>query len=261
LGELFRWGRALYHGEISLAQHKDEASSLIAGILRNRKMLLLVDDVWEPSQGRLFQVGGENCAVLFSSRKDIVVSQLAETPDNIFTLGKITLSYALELLSKLAPNIVRDFPKECTLMLEELDGLPLTIQIAGRLLQTDYSYGLPVLERIGEIRSGQLLNQSAPVDRMLEDGVTPTLLSILKTSTDALDPFARDCFACLGELAPKPARFTMKTLAIIWEVEDPREIISKLIGHGLMEKLDDGTYQLHALLVWHAKAMRKRKKH
>lgn len=254
-GDLIAWGRALHRTEIKLAENAEEAANQLAAALRGKRMLLLVDDVWEPAHGRIFQIGGENCITLFSTRISNVASALATVPDDIYRLENLSDESALDLLRKLTPGVVRDYPEECVQLVKDLEGLPLSIQIAGRLLETDYSLGLPVMKRIKEIRSGNILSSPAPVDRMLGDGVTPTLTSLLRTSTDALDSFTRDCFTCLADFAPKPARFHLRTLARVWEVKDPSDIVKVLCGRGLLEPAGNGYFQMHAVLVWHAKEL------
>lgn len=258
-GDLIAWGRALHRTEIKLAENAEEAASQLAAVLRGKRMLLLVDDVWEPSHGRIFQIGGENCVTLFSTRISTVASALATVPDDIYRLENLSDESAFELLKKLTPGVAKDYPEECAQLVKDLEGLPLSIQIAGRLLEADYSLGLPVMNRIKEIRSGKILSSPAPVDRILGDGVTPTLASLLRTSTDALDSFTRDCFACLADFAPKPARFHLRTLARVWEVKDPSDIVKVLCGRGLLEPAGNGYFQMHAVLVWHAKELSRRR--
>ena len=65
----------------------------------------------------------------------------------------------------------------------------------------------------------------------------------------------RYCFACLGCFAPKPATFTTRAMGRVWELNDPSEIAGQLIDHGLLEPAGPGRYQMHALLVLHAKSL------
>jgi hypothetical protein len=85
--------------------------------------------------------------------------------------------------------------------------------------------------------------------------VLPTVQALLQKSTDALDHLTRDCFACLGPFAPKPATFDLEALRFVWKMEDPLPIIRKLLGHGLLEPVGAGQFQMHELLVAHARSL------
>jgi len=56
-------------------------------------------------------------------------------------------------------------------------------------------------------------------------------------------PLRRDVPAVLGAMAS------------VWEVGDPKPMVRKLTGHGLIEYVGEGRYQMHALLVQHANSL------
>jgi hypothetical protein len=78
---------------------------------------------------------------------------------------------------------------------------------------------------------------------------------LLKRSTDRLDDLSRERFALLGVFAPKPATFDLKAIAAVWGVDNPRPSVRELVDRGLMEPIGGGYFQIHALLVAHARAM------
>ena len=84
---------------------------------------------------------------------------------------------------------------------------------------------------------------------------SPTISALFKKSTDVLSDELRYRFACLGWFAPKPATFTIRAMKDVWEVDDPSGIARQLIDHGLLEPAGSGRYQMHALLVLHAKSL------
>jgi hypothetical protein len=92
---------------------------------------------------------------------------------------------------------------------DDLEGLPLAIQVARRLLQTEHSYGFSVVTLLEDIRAGaKLIEAQAPADRTeVANDTTPTIAALLNKSTDLLDDETRDYFAYLGAFAPKPATF------------------------------------------------------
>lgn len=83
LAELLTWGRALGMGAIEELHTSEELSKRVAAVLRDRHMLLIVDDVWEASHARLFNIGGHNCATLFTTRLNDLAQALVASPADI----------------------------------------------------------------------------------------------------------------------------------------------------------------------------------
>ena len=81
---------------------------------------------------------------------------------------------ALELLKQLAPSVVAQHPNECLVLVHELEGLPLALQVAGRLLNTEANYGFGVVELIEDLREREMLELTGcvvpPVDATSNGG-------------------------------------------------------------------------------------------
>mgnify|MGYP000844645016 CR=1 FL=1 len=258
LSEMAAWGRALGTEEILKAKSVEEAQALLAGLLRDKRMLLIIDDVWRAEDAVPFKVGGAGCATLITTRLDGVANALAPVAENIYRLKVLKDEDALELLKQLAPSVIGQHPNECLVLVHELEGLPLALQVAGRLLNTEANYGFGVVELIEELRDGaKLLEATAPTDRAdLVNETTPTIAALLQKSLDRLDEASRDCYAYLGVFAPKPATFDLEAMKFVWQVEDPKPTIKILVDRGLLEFVPElGRYQMHALLVMLAKSL------
>jgi len=258
LTEMGIWGRALGSDEILKARSLEEASNLLAGLLRNKRYLLIIDDVWKTEDAVPFNVGGIGCATLITTRLDGVARDIAPTADNVYILKVLKDEDALVLLEKLAPSVVAENPKECLILVKELEGLPLAIQVAGRLLDAERSAGLSVVELIEELREGaKLLEATAPADRMdYVTETTPTIGALLQKSLDLIDEKTKECYAYLGVFAPKPATFDIDAMKYVWEMEDPKPVIKTLVDRGLLEYVRElDRYQMHAILVMLAKSL------
>jgi len=258
LSELAAWGRALGTDELLKAITIEEASGQLAALLRERRMLLIVDDVWEAVQAIPFKVGGRECAMLVTTRSNSVAQALAPTADDIYKLPVLTEEDALELLQKLARTVVEQYPLESVELVHELEGLPLALQVAGHMLNVEAGYGFGVSDLLEELREGaRILEAQSPASRIgLASETSATVAVLLEKSTDRLDSYTRDCFAYLGAFAPKPATFDEVAMKEVWEAEDPRPVIRTLVDRGLLEFVPDlKRYQMHALLVMHAKSL------
>ena len=259
--KLADWGRALGTQDPFRAKTLEEASAQLSALLRDKRRLLIVDDVFEPEHAMPFKVGGRGCAALITTRENRVAQTLAPTPNDIYRLPVLSDVKALELLRVLAPTVVVQYPQSSLELVRELEGLPLAIQVAGHLLNVEASYGFGVTDLLAELREGsKLLEAIAPADRVdLVYETTPTVAALLKKSTERLDKLTRKCFARLGPFAPKPATFDLAAMKSVWKVEDPKPIVCKLVDRGLLEFVPEmGRYQMHALLVMHAKTLLKK---
>lgn len=256
LSKLAEWGRALGTDTIVNSENVEEASARLTALLRDRRMLLIVDDVWDARHARPFGVGGSGCAMLLTTRSKSVAQQLAPTNDAIYKLGVLSVEVAMELLHELAPAASTLHARACRELVEHLDRLPLALQVAGRLLHSEAENGFDSADLLDELNEGaKLLQSEAPIDLTdVARETTPTVAALLRKSTDRLDEHTRDCFAYLGVFAPEPASFDLAALKAVWEVSDPKPIVVRLIERGLLEPAGAGRFQLHSLLALHAKS-------
>jgi hypothetical protein len=259
--EIATWGRALGTVELLRARTLEEAQAQLTALLRDKRLLIIIDDVWQSEHAMPFIVGGRGCATLITTRLDSVASALAPSAGNIYRLKVLKDTDALKLLKELAPAVVDKYRDECTVLVKELEGLPLALQVAGRLLNTEASYGFGVVALIDELRAGaKLLESPAPADRAdLVKETTPTIAALLQKSLDLLDEATKNCYAYLGVFAPKPATFEMEAMESVWKkikIEDSKTVVKTLVDRGLLEFVPEmGRYQMHALLVMLAKSL------
>jgi hypothetical protein len=257
VNELLTWARALRVVDGAAPLGLDEISALLTAALRDRRMLLIVDDVWHVEHAAPFRVGGQGCALVMTSRLNDVAQALAPTSRDLYRLPVLGEENALQLLSAIVPDAVAEYPQESRELVQNLEGLPLAIQVAGRLLYNEMQFGWGVSDLLNELRQGAILLKAyAPGDMLASSqDSTPTLAALLKRSTDALEDETRQRFADLGLFVPKPATFDLQAMAAVWDVDDPRPTARILVNRGLLEPLSGGRFQLHALLVLHARSL------
>jgi hypothetical protein len=267
--KLAAWERALTGTDEMLSVPTlSEATARLADLLRDRRMLLVIDDVWEVTHAAPFLQAGaaSNCALLVTTRLPDVADNLAPDHSLIYRLPVLSEESALLLLRHLAPSIVEQHEELCRQMVSDLEYLPLSLHVAGRLLRREIEMGFDVVESINEIRAGtaRFIEEDAPPDRLIEGRATaddpeastrPSLKALLQRSTERLDEHTRECFAFLGAFAPKPATFDLAAMKAVWQVADPRPIVRKLVGFGLLEPVGSARFQMHALLVKHAESL------
>jgi hypothetical protein len=186
-----------------------------------------------------------------------VAEALAPKMSDIYRLSILNENSGLELLSVLAPDAVASFPHEARELVLALQGLPLGIQVAGRLLTHEMKFGWGLGNLLSDLREGaRLLKEQVPGDMVGPwQATTPTIAALLRRSTDALDDVTQQRFADLGLFVPKPATFDLQAMAALWQVDDPKPTARILVNRGLLEPLNGGRFQMHTLLVLHARAL------
>ncbi|MEQ8675746.1 MAG: BTAD domain-containing putative transcriptional regulator [Aggregatilineales bacterium] len=254
--ELTVWANAL-NVDISGVTTIEALSSRVMVALKSQRMLIVVDDVWDVAHVTPFRVGGSQCVMLMTTRLNSVVQSVAVRPQDIYKLPILSDMDSIALLETLAPVAVQEAPDEIRALVHDLEGLPLALQVAGRLLRAEASMGWGVKKLLNELRhDARLLAENAPADRQdSQDEVPLTVEALLRKSTNLLDAESRERFALLGVFAPKPAYFDEDALQAVWAVDEPRKTIRLLVERGLLEPATQGQFQIHALLVMHAKSM------
>jgi hypothetical protein len=184
LSELAAWGRAL-GVDLSRVESVPQASAELAALLREARTLLIVDDVWQAEHAQPFRVGGPGCAALVTTRHADVARALAPDARSICNLPELTEAQSLDLLRELAPAVMAKCEPACRELARALDGLPLALQVAGRLLQAEADAGFGVDELLDELRKGtRILDEIAPADRAdVANETTPTIAALFRTRT------------------------------------------------------------------------------
>ncbi len=254
--QLNSWYQAL-----GLSQHQcrdtEEFSALLRAILREQRVLLIIDDVWDTRDVEPFRVGGRECATLVTTHLTEVAYQIAPNDESVYVLDALPVVDGIELMRQIAPKVVAEHPEECNELVRDLEGLPLAIQVASRLLSAEQRTGFNVVALIKHIRNGsKLIEAQVPADRLITSRSTwPTVGALLDQSVEMLDPALRASFAALAVVAPKPASFDTDALKYLWDVDDPRPTIRALVDRGLLEPTGSGRFWMHSLLVAHARTL------
>ncbi|MFN8450952.1 MAG: NB-ARC domain-containing protein [Anaerolineae bacterium] len=254
---LTTWARALGIHDADAVTSLEDMIALVRARLENRRVLLIVDDVWEVEAATAFKLAGAGCTLLFTTRFTDVARELAVTPADIYVLGQLSEANSLQLLAQIAPMTVESYPDEARQLVLDLEGLPLALRVAGRLLETEAAMGWGINDLLADLRQGGIIHEPATDDYFdPRTGTIPTVSLLLKKSTDRLDPEVRDAFAYLGAFAPKPATFDLPAMQAVWMVDDARVLARKLTDRGLLEPIiGSGRFQMHAILVMHARSL------
>ncbi len=251
------WGRAL---GIDLNTERDERAcqERLRVALYSRRMLLLVDDVWERPHGDYFQLAGPHCRLLFTTRESEVACHLA-TRQRSLRVDLLEPEAALALLRRLAPEAVTQDLPNAQALCERLEYLPLGITLAGRLLAAEEIPSRTQRLLLQLVERQDVLDLVEPSGRAGGSEDKPiSVRGILALSVDRLDQIDKERFAMAGVFGGDPLTWETDAAAYVWECskEQAEDTTSRLMRRGLVEMRGD-QFWMHALLADYAAELMK----
>lgn len=256
---LNEWGRNLGL-DLAPELHEAACTNSLRSALYDKRMLLIIDDVWDKAHGESFIVAGPECRTLITTREPPIAYALARK-DRTKQVDVLREETALKLLRNIASAAVIDKDRKGARRLcESLGYLPLALTLAGSLLADE---GVPsraqgILEELVERRQARLKKLRLDKGRLGLDEENPvSLQAILGMSVDRLDKTDQERFAMLSVFAAEP--FTIDAVSYVWECQahEAEMTISNFIRRGLaVHRPKTEEYSMHMLLADYASEMR-----
>ena len=250
-----RWGRAL-KVDLTLESDPGACRDVLRSSLERRRMLFVVDDVWDPLPAQGFLVAGEHSAVVFTTR-DLATASALATPERSVLLDVLDEASALELLRRLLPSNVTLSEQDAQKLTKKLERLPLAIVLAGRFLANQAYVPGHFARMMGELLERPEARLHGLRDERGRLGLTETepvsVHAILGMSVERLEATDRERFAMVSLFGGDPLTWDIATAAATWDcsVEAAEATTSRLIQRGLVEPRGD-RYWMHALLADYA---------
>jgi len=213
-----------------------EISTRLASHLHNRRMLLVLDDVWDMADLRYLLIGGHHSRSIISTRQWRVANSLAVSPNDIFRLLELTRAQSQQMLSALVPQFDdQAFVDDLVTM---LDGLPLTLQIAAGL----------IAEHSAEIRADFPFYQRILTAPMPPSYITARPQSILSSLDDLLSMLSPEAQRDFLRLDDDSIDLSSDPDPDADPDPDLRQSVREIVGGGLLESMGEGRFHLHGLL-------------
>jgi len=227
---------------------RDRAKAIHAAIGMKR-MLLVIDDVWEAHEGLTFKIGGANCAHLVTTRLPKVAREIAG--EGAIELRELDEEEGLRLLDHFVPEVTSAEPDEARLLVNEVGGLPLALVLMGRYLRREARSGqmrrlktaLEGLRDAGErLRLSQI---QSPLEQQpsLLSSEPLTLKAAIDISVQALDKTSKSALGALSILPPKPNSFSEAAALVIASVST--DVLDHLVDFGLLESREQDRFTLN----------------
>lgn len=248
------WGRAL---EIDLLPERDEAAcqNRLRQHLHDKRILIVVDDIWDLIQGDFFLVGGPYSRTLITTREKPIANHFT-TPGRILGVNVLNPEASLALLYKLAPETIQVDKKVSMRLCERLEFLPLAITLAGRMIANESDIPQRMQRLVGELierREARLSLLKEDGRQGLDEENPVSLQAILGMSVERLSKPDQERFAMLSVFGGEPLTWELKAVSAVWEtsIEETEATITRFIHRGLVEPRN-GRFWMHALLADYA---------
>lgn len=226
-------------------------ANAIHEVIARRKLLLVIDDVWDERDVALFKLGGVNCTHILTTRQPQIATTFAK--NSVHRVTELNRDGAFELLRHLAPQVVDADRNIAYDIVKKTGGLPLALVLTGNHLRIMSQTGRKrrLYQTIEALKSAETrLNVFAyqPIidgerhPSLLEDEVI-SLQSIIGSSVGVISTVAQRVLVTLQLFPPKPNSFTEE--AALQIAATTPDVLDELFDHGLLESAENERYCLH----------------
>jgi len=216
------------------------ASNQLRNHLREKAVLLVLDDVWDPRDAAPFVIDSPRSRLLITTRDARTAVSLGARQQS---LDVLTREQSLELLALWSDCPVSSLPPEANKIVIECGYLPLALAMVGASLRGKPDRWENVLSRL----------RNADLDRIRQsfpEYPHHDLLRAIDVSLEALEETVRVKyldFAVFPEDTPIPEA-AIKT---VWNLDqyDVEDVVDQLVDLSLATRDNDGRLRIHDLLL------------
>jgi len=253
-GALIKWADALQTDVSDLLDPHAMAERLKSAI-GTRRLLIVIDDVWEKEASQILRCGGPNCCHLITTRDQMIATDFAGHSEAT-AVPTLDDQAAYQLLRELAPQAWAADIEQCQKLVEQVGQLPLAIELLGGYLNAQSVSRSPLF---ADLQSDALTDLDDPQQRLqlaatrLGDSTqsSVTLQATIELSVESLPPAAADAFTRLGAFAPKPQSFDIEAALAVAQTD--KQTLALLTARNLLEAGTDAL-ALHQTLADVARA-------
>ncbi len=231
---LAQWAEAL-GGDVSRLEGDEARHTRVRNLIGQRKLLLLIDDVWDKKTAELMRCGGPNCTHLLTTRDKSIARAFAGI-SGLTNVPTLEDKPAYDLLQALAPEVCAVDPSAVKALIKGAGNLPLACDLlGGYLAQPEYRH-FPELSREGMAELADPTKRLALAKKRLGSSRSGkiSLAETIELSVSSLPTQAQTTFHALGAFAPKPATFSRKAAEAVTGADG--KILSLLIDRNLLTK-------------------------
>lgn len=258
LSLLSGWIQALGDYQFNTSDIK-AASAHLRGLLHDKSILLVVDDVWSSEQVEPFKVGSEGCCLLITTRRANVAYDLGTEP---YQLNIMTWPEAIALLSnRLKRDLTIEEQSQAKLVAEAVGYLPLALElVAVRVMK-----GIPwnklrdaLKQEIANLETLEGLRSQNKLEACFNLSLEPLSdFQLQSISANSTIKNAKDAFIWFGVL-PEDTEINASMASNLWHTTkiEASELLELMCDEALLIPIGQiqienniwSTYKLHDLL-------------
>ncbi|GHO49890.1 NB-ARC domain-containing protein [Ktedonospora formicarum] len=235
----------------SLRTHTEWLQAL-RQLIGQRRMLIVIDDVWNLEDAASYMIGGPYCSYLLTTRLPEVAVRFAET--HVWHIPELSQEEGEELLHSYMPTLIEQETPFIAQLVQAVGGLPLALSLIGSYLLTQTyhqrrSRVQMILTQLQQAESRFSLEH--PQTALIQDPRLPidkplSIYSVIHLSETLLDASSRRALAALSLLPAKPDTFAEETALFV--TNSTLETLDHLVASGLLEVVEGERYQLHQIV-------------
>lgn len=265
---LRQWARAvsISDNELDSMGAVKQYANAIHAALRDKRALLVIDDVWESEAVPLFRLGGPDCIHVLTTRQPRIAVEFAGA--HALKVSELSEAYAFELLRRLAPRVVEQEPDAAWQIVRMSGGLPLALVLIGNYLRIHAATGRTrrIRAALEELRSAEKRFQLTATQSVLDQEAHPSLPNsaplslhaVIGISDETLSSPAQAALRALALFPPKPNSFSEEAALAVSATPDIEETeqldaLDELSDHGLLETTGQERYALHQTISDYAR--------
>lgn len=210
--------------------------------LQGKRLLLVLDNAWEIAEVRpLLPPYGSACCAIVTTRDEELANAISERVISLAPLGdEEGAQFLVQVVGKAAAGA--EAPAYCLDLTRLLGGLPLALELAGKLIRKEARNAWFTWSSVIE----NLRDQQARLDLSLADqSVRATFLA---SYARALDESDRQVFSWLGLLAPEDLLLDAVARVAGLAKDAAAPALSRLVDLSLLQQAGPHTYRIHPLL-------------
>jgi hypothetical protein len=241
-------------GEEALPERVEEAQDRLRVILRGRKILIVLDDLWNVEDTIPYQL--PHCRYIVTTRLPVVTNTVC---DHIFHPRTLTGMQAFHLLSHDLPiALAREHSEVLRALAQQVGNLPLAIEQIGKHLRREARLS-------SQRRFQEALTHLFQPTSYLHLQVSPdscSLAASIKRSEARLSTSAQHAFSVLATHFPTaPSTFSERQVVDLIQTSQQFQLhdFDQLIDVGLLSATAGNRYQNHPVIAAYARLLAENK--
>jgi WD40 repeat protein len=218
------------------------SSNLLRNLLKDKSVLLVLDDVWNAKHVSYFQTHGARFCRLLLTTRDADIGKA--TGARSHPLDVLTKELSRRLVANYAGLSEAELPGEADGIIQECDGLPLALAMVAAMLRDEPN------SRWADVLDSLKKADLEEIQIQFPDYAFPSLVAAIEVSVKQLPEEVQKCYLDLA-IFPEDTPIPECALAVIWgrEGKEVRRIASQLVNRSLATRDPSGHLGLHDLQV------------